>query len=232
MLRVKVSVLVARPVKPGADQPAPAKRAYDASGRAAGSERTRRRVLAAARELLVESGYRAMTVAAIAVRAEVHHDSVYRLVGRKPVVLRRLVEEALSGEDRPVPAADRPYVAAIRAAPDAATKIDLYASATRAMLERLAPVFAALRDAAGTEPEARDLWSELSARRARNMREFVADVAAAGGLRDGLDVETAADTVWLTNSPEAYVMLTVERGWTADRYETWLAASWKRLLLP
>jgi AcrR family transcriptional regulator len=189
-------------------------------------------VLDAARGLLVEEGYRSTTVAAIAERAGVHHDSVYRLVGRKPVVLRRLVEEALSGEDRPVPAADRPYVAAIRAAPDAATKIDLYAAATRGMLERLAPLFVALRDAAGTEPEAEQLWAEFSERRAANMREFVADVAGAGGLRPGVDADTAADTVWLTNSPEAYVMLTTERRWSPARYEAWLADAWKRLLLP
>ncbi|MDY7104361.1 MAG: helix-turn-helix domain-containing protein [Actinomycetota bacterium] len=207
-------------------------RSYDGSGRAAESDRTRRRVLDAARALLVEEGYRSTTVAAIAERAGVHHDTVYRLVGRKPVVLGRLVEEALSGEDRVVPASERPYVAAIRSAPDAATKIDLYAAATRGMLERLAPLFTALRDAAGTEPEARELWSGFSARRAANMRAFVADVAGAGGLRDGLDVETAADTVWLTNSPETYVMLTDERAWTPDRYERWLADTWKRLLLP
>jgi hypothetical protein len=64
------------------------------------------------------------------------------------------------------------------------------------------------------------------------MRTFVADVAAAGGLRPGLTVEDAADVVWATNSPELFVMLTAERGWSADRYEAWLAEAWGRLLLP
>nr|MBA2738192.1 TetR/AcrR family transcriptional regulator [Nocardioidaceae bacterium] len=38
-------------------------------------------------------------------------------------------------------------------------------------------------------------------------------------------------TIWATNSSELYVLLTVERGWSADRYERWLADTWCRLLL-
>ena len=34
------------------------------------------------------------------------------------------------------------------------------------------------------------------------------------------------------NSTELYVLLTVERGWSPDRYERWLADTWCRLLVP
>jgi hypothetical protein len=44
-------------------------------------------------------------------------------------------------------------------------------------------------------------------------------------------VHEAADTVWVTNSPEVYVLLTVDRGWSPARYERWLAETWGRLLL-
>ena len=54
----------------------------------------------------------------------------------------------------------------------------------------------------------------------------------AGGLRAGLSVDEAADVIWATNSSELYVLLTIERGWPADRYERWLAETWCRLLLP
>ncbi len=57
------------------------------------------------------------------------------------------------------------------------------------------------------------------------------DVRAAGGLRRGLSVDDAADTIWATNSAELYVMLTEERGWTPERFERWLADTWTRLLL-
>lgn len=208
------------------------RRQYDATGRRAKSEATRQRILDAALALLTEQGYGASTMAALAAAADVHVDTVYALVGRKPDIVRELIERALSGTDRPVPAEDRPYVEQIRAASDAEAKLAIYAGATREMLARLAPLFVALRDACGTDPAARQLWGHFSDRRARNMRVFVRDLADAGGLRPGLGLDEAADTVWATNSPELYVMLTQERGWTPQRYEAWLHTTWSRLLLP
>jgi hypothetical protein len=64
------------------------------------------------------------------------------------------------------------------------------------------------------------------------MRLLISDVRDAGGLRPGLSVEAAADTVWTMNSSEVYVLLTVERGWSPQRFERWLADSWCRLILP
>ena len=46
-----------------------------------------------------------------------------------------------------------------------------------------------------------------------------------------LTISEAADVLWATNSSELYVLMTVERGWSVDRYERWLAATWARLLL-
>jgi AcrR family transcriptional regulator len=207
-------------------------RAYDSAGRRARSGATRQRILDAARASIVERGYRATTLAAVAENSGVHVDTVYELVGRKPVILRELIEQALSGTDHAVPADERAYVAAIRAEPDPANKVAIYAAATRDMLGRAAPLFVALRDAAATDPAARELWREFSDRRAANMRLFVADLAEAGGLRPGLPLDEAADTVWATNSPDVFVLLVGERGWSPERYERWLADSWRRLLLP
>jgi AcrR family transcriptional regulator len=206
-------------------------RAYDNAGRRARSQATRRRILDAAQTLMVEYGYRATTISAIAGRAHVHVDTVYQLVGRKQVVLRQLVEQALSGADRTVAAEDRPYVAAIRAEADPVRKIAIYAAATRAMLTRVGPLYIALRDAAGTEPDARQLWREFSDRRAQNMRLFARDLADTGSLRPDLSLDQAADTVWATNSPEVYVLLTGERNWSPEQYEAWLTDTWTRLLL-
>ena len=65
-------------------------RPYDSGRRRARSAETRQRIIDAARELVLDVGYRATTVAAIAAKAEVNVDTVYQLVGRKPVLLREL----------------------------------------------------------------------------------------------------------------------------------------------
>ncbi len=208
------------------------KRTYDNRARREQSNETRQAILDAARFEMLERGYRATTIAGIARRAGVHVDTVYALVGRKPVLLRELIEHAISGTDEPIPAERRDYVEAIRAEPDPQRKLAIYARATRKIHARLAPLLLALREASTTEPDARAIWEEISERRATNMHELAKDLKSAGGIRAGLSIAEAADTIWVTNSAEVYVLLTTERGWTPNRYEQWLADSWSRLLLP
>lgn len=208
------------------------RRTYDATGRQAQSAETRQRILGAARALILEKGYRATTIAHVAARAEVNVDTVYELVGRKAVVLRELIEQAISGTNHPVIAEERDYVKAIRAEPEPAEKLAIYARATCRIQGRMAPLFMALRDASSTEPDAQEVWNEIGKRRAANMRKLVRDLKNAGGLRPELSIGEAADVVWATNSAELYVLLTVDRGWSPRRYERWLADAWCRLLLP
>ena len=207
------------------------RRAYDGFGRQTQSAATRQRIVEAARTLILERGYRATTIAAIADQAGVNTDSVYELVGRKPLVLRELIEQAVSGTDHAVTAEDRAHVKAMRAEPDPVKKLALYAHAVRQTQQRMAPLFLALRDASSTEPEAQQVWREISDRRAENMRKLVKDLRASGGLRRDLSTQQAADIVWATNSAELFVLLTVDRRWSPRRYERWLADSWCRLLL-
>ena len=207
-------------------------RRYDNTLRRTQSGETRGRILDAARDLMVERGYRATTVAEIARRADVHVDTVYELAGRKPVILRELIERAISGTDGAVVAEEREYVKALRAEPDPARKLAIYARAVREIQARTAPLFLALRDASTTDPEAGQVWREIGERRAHNMRALARDLEAAGGLRAGVSVDEAADVIWATNGSELYLLLTGDRGWSPDRYEHWLAAAWCRLLLP
>jgi len=204
---------------------------YDASLRRERSAERRQRIVDSARDLIIERGYRATRVSDIASRAGVNVDTVYELVGRKPILLRELIEQAISGVDHAVVAEDRGHVVAMRAEPDPIKKLTIYAHAIRETQERLAPLLLALREASSTEPEAEQVWKEISDRRATNMRRLVGDLREAGGLRSDLSVDVAADVVWATNSPELFVMLTRERGWSPEQYERWLGDAWSRLLL-
>jgi AcrR family transcriptional regulator len=209
--------------------PGPVKRRYDATGRRQSAARTRAAILDAARELFTQRGYAATPMTAIAARAGVALDTVYASAGRKPEIARLLVETAISGTDQAIPAEQRDYVRAIRAAPDAGTKIALYAAAVTAMAPRLVLVLGIIQQAASTEPELARLWNQIAERRAANMRLFVADLAAAAPLR--LDPDQAADIVWATNATEMYQLLVGQRGWSPQQYEHFLADTWRRVLL-
>jgi AcrR family transcriptional regulator len=209
----------------------PVKRSYDNAGRQARSEDTRSRILDHARESFATRGYRATTIAQIARAADVHVDTVYALVGRKPELLRELIERAISGTDRALTPADRAYVRAMSAEPAPERKLAIYAAAVRDIHARMAPLLVALRDAATTDDEARQVWTDIGDRRARNMRDLVRGLGPPGTLRPNLTVDEAADVIWATASAELYLLLAHERGWTIEVYEHWLADTWTRLLL-
>jgi AcrR family transcriptional regulator len=209
--------------------PGPVKRRYDATSRREAAARTRAAILDAARELFAERGYAATPMTAVADRAGVALDTVYASAGRKPELARLLIETAISGTDRAVPAEQRDYVQAIQAAPDARAKIALYAAAITAIAPRMALVLGIIRQAVPGEPELAALWTEIAERRAANMRRFVADLAAVAPLR--LDLAQAADIVWATNATELYDLLVGQRGWTPQRYQHFLTDTWSRLLL-
>jgi AcrR family transcriptional regulator len=209
--------------------PGSVKRRYDTTRRREGAVRTRAAILDAARELFTERGYAATAMTAIADRAGVALDTVYASVGRKPQLARLLIETAISGTDQAVPAEQRDYVQAIQAAPDADTKIVIYAAAIAAIAPRIALVLGIIEQAARDEPALATLWAEIAERRAANMRLFVADLASAAPLR--LDLDQAADIVWATNAAEMYRLLVEQRGWTPRRYQDFLADTWRRLLL-
>jgi AcrR family transcriptional regulator len=209
--------------------PRPVKRRYDATSRRQAAARTRVAILDAARELFTERGYAATPMTAIADRAGVALDTVYASAGRKPELAMLLIETAISGTDQAIPAEQRDYVQAIQAAPDASTKIGLYAAAITAIAPRMALVLGIIRQAAPGEPELAALWTEIAERRAANMRLFIADLAAVAPLR--LDPDEAADIVWATNATELYHLLVGQRGWTPQRYQHFLTDTWHRLLL-
>jgi AcrR family transcriptional regulator len=209
--------------------PTSVKRRYDATRRRQAAARTRTVILDSARQLFTERGYAATSMTAIADRAGVALDTVYAAVGRKPELARMLIETAITGTDEAVPAEQRDYVRAIQAAPDAETKIAVYAAAITAIAPRMALILGIIQQAAPTEPELAALWTEIAERRAANMRLFVADLAAVAPLR--LDPGEAADIVWATNAAEMYQLLVGQRGWTPERYQRFLADTWQRLLL-
>jgi AcrR family transcriptional regulator len=208
----------------------PVKRRYDATRRRQAAARTRATILDAARELFTERGYTATPMTAIAERAGVALDTVYASVGRKPELARLLIETAISGTDQAVPAEQRDYVKAIQAAPDAETKIAIYAAAITAIAPRMTAVLAIVQQAGPAEPELAALWHEITERRAANMQRFVADLATVTALR--IDPRQAADVIWATNAAELYQLLVGQRGWTPQRYQQFLSDAWRRLLLP
>jgi AcrR family transcriptional regulator len=207
------------------------KRAYDSSARKEAAAATRRAIIDSARRLFLARGYAGTTMPAIAKAAGVALDTVYAAIGTKPALFRLLVEAAISGREEAVAAEERDYVRAIRAEPDPARKLRLYAAALGAIHPRLAPIFQVLQTAAPLDADLKTLWREISKRRAANMRILAEELAATGRLRAGLTVPVAADIIWSMNAPEFFLLLVEQRGWSPAQFADWLGEAWVRLLL-
>jgi hypothetical protein len=72
-------------------------------------------------------------------------------------------------------------------------------------------------------PDAAGLLAKIRRQRHTGQSKIVAALDAPGALDPGLDSSEAADMVYALLSPDVHRILTVERGWTGDRYERWIA---------
>jgi AcrR family transcriptional regulator len=200
-------------------------RTYDNSGRAAQALRTRRRVIAAAHELLLEQGYAATTISQIARRAGVSAETVYKAFGSKAALTKQVYDVALAGDDELVPMRDRPEIQAMLAEPDPRQKVARYAALARQLGARLGPLLAVLLGARATDPDLDAFARTTADERLAGTTALVGHLADVGALRRGLDPERARDLLWALISPELYLLLVVERGWPPERYERWLAGA-------
>ncbi len=99
------------------------------------------------------------------------------------------------------------------------------------MLERTSAAYALLRDAARTDPALRPALSETVSLRRRFQRTLIGHLRRHAPLRSGLTPAAAADTYSAIANPEIFLLLTEQHGWSAAKYEHWLADSLERLLV-
>lgn len=206
------------------------KRRYDNSRRQAQARATRLTVIEAAKRMFTEHGYPATTIEAIAEAADTPLPTVYRLFGSKPALLTAVLDTSFGGDDLPVAFADRPAVRAARAETDPARMVNAFARIVREFMERSSAILHVLATAAQVDPDAAGLLAEIRRQRHSGQSRIVTALDATGALDPGLDKAEAADIVYALLSPDVHRILTVERGWPADRYERWIARSLATLL--
>ena len=208
------------------------KRQYQSELRDAQAATTRRTVIAAAARLFGERGYVATSIDDIAAAAGVSRATVFTAVGGKPVLLKTALDVAIVGDDEPISLPDRARSRAVRAEPDPRRYLGLYAGVVTEIGGRAAGIYEAVRGAAGADPGARALWVEHQAQRRLGAAHVVSDVLGKSALRAGLIPDRAADIVWALNDPGLYRVLVDGRGWSPAEFESWLAETLQRQLLP
>lgn len=209
----------------------PAKRPYASQRREAQAAETRLHVLVAARRLFNEHGYTGTTISTIAVEAKVSPETVYAIFGTKRALLAELVGMSVLGEGSSKPLLEQEGPQEVRRSKNQHEQIRLFAAGMRQIMPRVGPIFQVMHTAASTEPEIATLLGQVLEQRLEAMRGFVRMVSANGPLRQGVDAQSGAEAVWALSSAEVHWLLTVDRGWSGDHYEKWLADTLDVILL-
>jgi len=194
-----------------------AKRTYDRASRTRAAEETRQRVLDAARTLFSRSGIDGVTLAQIAEHSEVAASTIYALFASKAGILRALLHRAVFNADYDRIARELKDVA------DPVAQLRLTASVARSIYDGETKEMALLRGASAFSPDLKKLERELEAKRYELQQDRLAALFERGLQRPGLRLEHARDVMWMLTSRDVYRMLVLERKWSADEYEKWLA---------
>ena len=185
----------------------------------------RRAVVDAARTLFLERGYVATTIEAISEHSDVPTATVYRLFSSKLGILKALLDTSIAGDDQPLAVQERPDVASLFTEPDPHKLLAGLAGVTTAINQRTNDVYRVLTSAAGSDPAAAELLSEIRQQRDQGQGQIARSLSRAHALKPGLRERDAADLIHALMSPEVYRLLVGDRRWTPERYQQWLATT-------
>jgi AcrR family transcriptional regulator len=208
------------------------RRRYHSSVRQEQARQTRLRILDAARWLFLQDGYVATTIAAIAREAGVSTQTVYVTFSAKPTILTTLMDISIGGDDQPLSVLERSEPQRMRQETDQRRQLRTMAPGIRQILDRAGPMFDVMRIAAAADADIAAAHRRLQEERLQNMTRVVGWIEANGPLRSGLSTAEAGEIMWTLTSADVHRMLRIERGWSVERYEGWLAESLIAALLP
>lgn len=212
--------------------PSSSRRPYNAEGRRAQARATRDRILDVARDLFIANGFAGTSIAGIAEVAGVSVPTVFARFGSKAALLKEAVESAIVGDTDPIPFADRPEMRHVRAGRSARQVMVRLADLIASAGPRVVPIAMVMYAAADADPEIRALAREQDELRLAGAELLAATALDRLGSHDRAHLEELRDLIWTMNAPQTYDLLVNRRGWSTERYATWVARTLSAAIKP
>lgn len=197
----------------------------NSSSRSERTRATRRRILAAARDLFVERGYGAIAVQEVANRASVAVQTIYFGFGSKRGLLKEVLNAAITGDDQSGRTMDGAWFNAAMAADTAAELLGQYVSGIRDVLERTAAISEVVAGAATVDPEVAAIRPQEADPRYIVMLSAAKHLVTKPDAPPGLSAEAVGDLLYGLLSPELFLVLVRDRGWTAEKWAQWATSA-------
>ncbi|MDT0266732.1 helix-turn-helix domain-containing protein [Streptomyces sp. DSM 44915] len=189
--------------------------------RAERARRTRERIVTAARDLFVARGYGATSLQEVADRAGVAVQTVYFVFRNKRALFKDVVDTSIAGDAEPVATMDRDWFRTACAEPTAAGQLRAHVRGVRDILGRVAPIMPLIAAAAATDPEIAAEWPTDPDPRYTVQHAAAQALTGKPDVRPDIDTTRAADLLYGLLSPELYLVLVRDRGWSPDTWEAW-----------
>jgi AcrR family transcriptional regulator len=169
----------------------------------------------AARDLFLEQGYVATTLAQVAQRAGLAARTVYVRFGTKASLFRRVIDRALVGDTEPIDVAHRPRTIEAMTAPTLGARIEAFADVCVGVAERAGPLFDVAAQAEAVEPEVAEAANAGRRATVDLCAEFWRQAAADGLLPDDADPAALTVVADLLVCADTTVHLRRTHGWSA-----------------
>ncbi len=193
------------------------KRSYHSENRDAGAAQTRSQILKAAKKLFQAEGFDRVTINKLASAAEVATPTIYAIFKSKGGVLQAIIDDALPTEQFDALVEDSMKETLPKKC------LEITAKLARRIYDAEGELMDIFREASVVAPEFKELEQEREKRRYERQGEYVKKLMKGKSLVKGLTLEKARDILWTLTGRDLYRMVVIERGWTSDEYEKWLA---------
>ncbi|KAB8040814.1 TetR family transcriptional regulator [Silvanigrella paludirubra] len=200
------------------------KRAYNTESRKIQAIETKTRVLASAKNLFITKGFDNVTMDEIAKIAGVSTPSVYSFFKSKQGVIRSIMDEALEKEKF------EELVQKVTQIKTLKGRLEISAKISRRLYDAEKDQINSFRNTSVLGPEFKAIEKEREERRYQRQEKTLKEVANEESLAEGINLKKAREILWAFTGRDIYRLLVIDKEWTSDEYEKWLAHSLIKLI--
>lgn len=194
-------------------------RSYNSESRRLRTSQLRSRILDAAREQFTAQGIDKVTIEALAAQAGVAGATVYALFRSKVGILEALVRASFFGPNYAA-VAER-----LQHSTDPPELLRITAAISRVIFDTEKAEIGLIRGATAFAPELRRIEVELEQIRYDLQEPRARLLVRRYEKARTLGFAKVRDVMWMLTGRDLYRMFVLERGWSSEGYEQWLAAT-------
>jgi AcrR family transcriptional regulator len=151
--------------------------------------------------------------------------------GNKTAILRAAFDEAIVGDDDPVPLRERDWWQDVMSNPDGVAALTTFVDNSCTVMARVGALYGAIL-AAAADPEVAELLANNKHERRAGFTMAVEALSTRAGFTADLPVADAITVAYSVQSEETYLLMVQESGWSVPQWHDWVLRILRAELFP